>query len=308
MALTDFVLLIVALGLQQAVPVALAAQGELLTEKSGVLNIGIEGVMLLSAFGAAYVNNATQHSVGPWSATLGIFAGMGIGVAANFLFAFMSTKLQVDQVIAGIGINIFGGGITIVALLTLFNSADRTPLANALPSVFSIPGLTSGGQVDAPEIAMFLTPVLMLLLLYRTTFGLHVRAVGESPKAAEAAGLSVAGTRILATSIGGAFLGLGGAYLSCTIAFASYFTRLVTGGRGFIAISAVIAGAWAPFWVLGVSMIYGMSWGFYFQFSSTQGYTYLFGALPYLVPVAVMAVASKRLRPPSALALPYVKE
>lgn len=301
-----FLLIIGAIGLQQSVTVGLAAQGELITEKSGILNIGLEGVMLLSAFAAAYSNWFLESRVGLLSPFLALLVGVLVGMTANLFFSFISTKLHVDQVIAGIGVNIFAGGITIVATIVNFQSFDSTPLANQLPPLFSIPGLVSTGSVSVLGIAMFVVPVMMLLLLRRTTFGLHVRAVGENPKAAEAAGLDVAKTRIRATVVGGALLGLAGANLS--VVLSNYFVRGMTRGLGFIALSAVIAGAWSPIWVLGLSALFGMSWGVYILYNSTKGYTFLFGALPYLVTVIVLALASKRLRPPAALALPYKKE
>ncbi|MDV3294006.1 MAG: ABC transporter permease [Nitrososphaerales archaeon] len=300
------IVVVVAVGLQQAVTVGLAAQGELLSEKSGILNIGLEGVMLMSAFSAAYANWFFESRVGLLSPAIALLIGLVVGMAANLFFSFVSTKLQVDQVIAGIGVNIFAGGITIVATIANFQSFDSTPLANQLPALFSIPGMASTGSVSILEVGMFIIPVLMYLLLRRTTFGLHVRAVGENPKAAEAAGLDVAKTRILATTIGGALLGLAGANLS--VILSNYFVRSMTRGLGFIALAAVIAGAWSPIWVLGLSVLFGMSWGVYVQFNSTQGYTFLFGSLPYLVTVVVLALASTRLRPPAALATPYKKE
>jgi simple sugar transport system permease protein len=300
------VVIIGAIGLQQTVTVGLAAQGELLTEKSGILNIGLEGVMLMAAFAAAYANWFFEGRVGLLSPYLSLIVGILVGMVVNLFFSSVSTKLHVDQVIAGIGINIFAGGITIVATIVSFDNYDQTPLSNQLPAIFKVPGLASTGSVSILEIGMFIVPILMLLLLRRTTFGLHVRAVGENPKAAEAAGLDVARTRILATTIGGALLGLAGANLS--VVLSSYWVKGMTRGLGFVALAAVIAGAWSPFWVLGVSILFGMSWGVYIQFNSTHGLTFLFGALPYLVTVVILALASTRLRPPAALATPYKKE
>ena len=301
-----FMVIITAIGLQQSVTVALAAQGELLSEKSGILNIGLEGVMLMAAFSAALANWFFESRVGLFSPLLALAVGALVGMLANFFFSFISTKLHVDQVIAGIGINIFAGGITIVATIVNFNSFDSTPLANQLPPIFSIPGMASTGSVSILEIGMFIVPVLVLLLLRRTTFGLHVRAVGENPKAAEAAGLDVARMRILATMVGGALLGLAGANLS--VVLSNYFVRGMTRGLGFIALAAVIAGAWSPIWVMGVSILFGTSWGVYVLYNSTKGLTFLFGSLPYLVTIIVLAIASTRLRPPAALATPYKKE
>ena len=301
-----FLVIIGAIGLQQTVTVALAAQGELVTEKSGILNIGLEGVMLMAAFSAAFANWFFEGRVGLLSPYLALAVGAAVGMVTNLIFAFISTKVHVDQVIAGIGINIFAGGITIVGTIVNFQSFDSTPLANQLPSIFSIPGMGTTGSVSFLEIGMFVVPVLVYLLLKRTAFGLHVRAVGENPKAAEAAGLNVSRTRILATTVGGALLGLAGANLS--VALSNYFVRSMTRGLGFIALAAVIAGAWSPVYVLGMSILFGMSWGVYIQYNSAMGLTFLFGSLPYLVTVIVLAIASTRLRPPAALALPYKKE
>ncbi|MDV3278626.1 MAG: ABC transporter permease [Nitrososphaerales archaeon] len=311
MALEQLLLVVVVVGMQQAVTVALAAEGELITEKSGIINIGIEGTMLISAFMGGFVNWFTEGTVGIYSPLLGLLGGAAIGMVLNFIFAFISTKLHVDQVIAGIGINVFAGGITVLGVigtgvLAKSPTVNSTPLANQMPSLFYIPGLASSGGISPLEILMFISPLLAYFLLYRTRFGLHIRAVGENPKAAEAAGLNVARTRILATAVGGAFLGMSGAYLS--VVLSNYFVRGMTRGLGFIALSAVIAGAWSPVWVLGVSILFGLSWGVYVQFNSALGLTFLFGSLPYLVTVVVLSISSRRLRPPAALGLPYRKE
>ena len=304
--------LIIIFGLQQAVTITVAAQGELVTEKSGILNIGLEGVMLMGAFTAAGVDSAFQHQFGASSPVVGLVCGMIVGVAANFLFALMSTRIHVDQVVAGIGVNIFALGITYVLSATYFN-VDGTPRSNTIPPVFSLPGLPRDlGSVSSMEVVMFVLPVLVYLLLNRTTFGLHVRATGENPKAAEAAGLDVARTRILATAIGGALLGMAGGYI--TVSLTSSFVPDITQGIGFIALAAVIAGAWNPFSVLGIGVLFGVLVGSEHVVTVVYGITttdpayFLLSVLPYAITVVVLALASKRLRPPAALALPYKKE
>jgi ABC-type uncharacterized transport system permease subunit len=305
MATSDIVVLVV-LGLQQVVTIALASQGELLSEKSGIMNIGIEGTMLISAFMAAYVNWLLGPTFGTSSPYLALFAGILTGMLINFVLAFMSTKLHVDQVIAGIGINVFAGGITVLALIKIFGVYDSTPLAYAMPPIFTIPGLSSTGNVSPLEIFAFIVPVFVYLLLNKTTFGLHVKAVGENPKAADTAGLNVAKIRIFATVLGGAMIGLAGSYLSISIN--SSFIKGTTRGLGFIALGAVIAGAWRPFVTLGFSLLFGITFGVYIEYGGMQGYTYLLNALPYLVTVMALALTTKRLRPPTALGTPYKKE
>jgi general nucleoside transport system permease protein len=306
MDLTPVILLVV-FGLQQGITIGVAANGELITEKAGILNIGIEGVMLTSAFFAAAVNFWLGRSLGGSSAYVGLAVGMATGVGMNLVLAFLATKLHVDQVIAGIGINIFALGLTF-AMLQGFFVLEGTPISNAIAPLFTIGGLTNG---LAPKVSplmpvLFVLPVLVYIFLNRTKFGLHIRAVGENPKAAEAAGIDVVKTRIIATGLGGALLGLGGSYL--TVDFFNSFTPDITAGIGFIALAAVIAGGWNPAYVLGMSILFGASVGLSFVLQVTGPEFYIISMLPYMMTVAVLGIASKRLRPPSALALPYQKE
>jgi simple sugar transport system permease protein len=305
LASSEIAILLV-LGLQQSVTIALAAQGELLSEKSGVMNIGIEGTMLMSAFVAAYMNWLLRPTFGLSTPYVALLLGMVTGMLINFVLSFISTKLYVDQVIAGIGINVLAGGITILALIHIFDVHDQTPPAITLPSVFTIPGLGTSGQVSPLEIFAFVLPVLTYLLFSRTKFGLRVRAVGENPKAAETAGLNVVRTRIMATTLGGAMLGMSGSYLS--IVLNPFFVKSMTGGLGFIALGAVIAGAWSSLLVFGFSLLFGVTFGVYIEFGGMHGYVYLLAALPYLVTVIAMASTTKRLRPPTALGVAYKKE
>jgi general nucleoside transport system permease protein len=317
------ILLILVFGSQQAITIGVAAQGELLTEKAGILNIGIEGVMLIAAFTGAVGNwmfssglspihrIVSLGSAAPWA---GLAVGAATGILLNFVLSALSTKLHVDQVIAGIGMDVFGLGLTYLVsanpgLDASFGfSIDGTPHSNSLAPLFSIKGSFLSIGISPLIILLFALPLITWLILHRTKFGLHVRAVGENPKAAEAAGLDVAKTRILATSIGGAFLGIAGAYL--TVDFAPNFTPDVTNGIGFIALAAVIAGAWEPLYVLIVSLIFGMSVGTYVVINATPGtplFTFL-AILPYVVTVVVLTITAKRLKQPAALALPYKKE
>lgn len=308
MDLTWLVLLAV-FGLQNAVPIGLAAQGELVTEKSGILNIGIYGGMAIPAFAAAATNLAFGPIAGGSSAYVGLLAAMVTGAALNFVFAYLSTKLHVDQVIAGIGINIFAVGITAV-FLQRYYAVDGTPNGNQVPPLFAISGLAQNLHISISPLmaAMFLLPIVVYLFLGRTKLGLHIRAVGENPKAAEAAGVDVTRVRIVATSLGGMLLGLGGAFLTVDFNpnFVPDYAQAIF--PAFIALAAVIAGGWKPGYVLAVSILFGVTEALQpvLAVSSVQGY--LLTSLPYIVTVAVLGIASKRLRPPAALALPYKKE
>ncbi|MDA4121425.1 MAG: ABC transporter permease [Thaumarchaeota archaeon] len=296
-------------GLQYAVVIGIAAQGELLTEKSGILNIGIQGVLTFSAFTAGVSNFYLGPKIGTLSPYGGLVVGMATGIAVNFFFAFLSTHLKVDQVIAGIGVSLLAGGITEMLLLTRF-TVNGTPSADSVAPLFTIKGLASGVSISiSPFIfALFLIPGVTYLILSRTKLGLRARAVGENPKAAEVAGISVARTRLLATSVGGALLGLAGSYRSVDF-FNYYDPNFYFSGLGFIALAAVIAGGWNPPYVLGVSLLFGFSLGLIPVSGVTTGPPFYFiTMLPYITTVVVLAVASKRLRPPAALAQAYKKE
>ena len=306
------VLLLVVFGLQKAIPIAIAADGELVTEKSGVLNIGIYGVMLLGAFGAAVTDYELGPTVGWIAPYLGLLAGMAAGTLANFVLSLLATKVHVDQVIAGIGINIFATGFTYVILQRYFE-IDGTPLARyTVAPMAIISGLSNGLSVAiSPLMAvMFILPILVFLFLGRTKLGLHIRAVGENPKAAEAAGLDVAKTRMIATSIGGALLGLGGAYF--TVDFNPNFVPDPTSSviPAFIALAAVIAGGWKPAYILGMSVLFGMTVGVQYvvQGQLATSFVFLVLMLPYIATVAALGLASKSLRPPAALGVAYRKE
>jgi simple sugar transport system permease protein len=308
MDLTPVILLTV-FGLQTAVPIAIAAEGELITEKSGVLNIGIYGSMLIPAFVAAATDYGLGATIGRDSAYVGLLAGMATGAGLNFIFAYLATKVHVDQVIAGIGMNIFAVGITYV-FLERFYVLDGTPNASQIAPVASIGGLAQGVSLNISPlmVMMFVFPVLVSLFLGRSRLGLHIRATGENPKAAEAAGIDVAKTRIIATTMGGLLLGLGGAYF--TVDFNPNFVPDPTQSiiPAFIALAAVIAGGWKPGYVLGMSILFGVSAALQPVLDLTSTQDYLLYTLPYLVTVIVLGIASKRLRPPAALALPYKKE
>jgi general nucleoside transport system permease protein len=302
------IILLASFTIQFTVTIGIAAQGELLTEKSGILNIGIQGVLTFSAFTAGVANFVFAQSLGWASPVAGLLLGILAGMAVNFFFAFLSTQLNVDQVIAGIGINILAGGITQVILLEKF-TYNGTPQANYLPSLLTINGVAGVSIIVSPlEVLMFILPVVVYFVLNRTRLGLHARAVGENPKAAEVAGVSVMRTRLIATTLGGILLGIAGAYTSID-RFNFYDKNVYLNGYGFIAIAAVIAGGWKPSYVLGVSLLFGLSLGLNSLIGDISGAPfYLLTMLPYLATVAVLAIASKRLRPPAALAAAYKKE
>ena len=302
-------------GLQLAMPTALAAVGEAFSERSGVLNLGLEGMMLGGALGAF---TADYYS---GSAAVGVFAGVGIGVLLGALKAFLSVTLKTEQVINGIVLVIFVQGVTAFAYEKLFGSGGTQPEIPALHTV-RIPGLASipwVGPVLFEQNVLFYVSLALVpavwLLLQRTKFGLAVRAVGERPLAADSVAVRVDLVRWLALLVCGAMAGFAGAVL--VIGDVSLFGTNVTAGRGWVAIALVIFGRWNPLIVFGGALLFGVMDALQLRIQaasggSNSGVPYeVFQALPYLLTLAVMViatVAARRNAQPAALGIPFRKE
>lgn len=301
-------------GLQLAMPTALAAVGETISERAGVLNLGLEGMLLaaaLASFVGAYYTG---------SATVGVAAGVATGMALGGLMGFLSVSLKTDQVINGIVIVIFAQGVTAFAYERLFGHLSVPPELDPLPKL-AVPGLSSIpwlGPVLFDQNALFYVSVAVALcawpLIFRTRFGLAIRAVGEMPAAADAAAVRVARVRLIALLLCGALAGLGGAVL--IIGDISLFGLNVTAGRGWVAVALVIFGRWNPLVVFGGALAFGLTDALQLRIQAVGGGTKaavpyeVFQALPYLLTLAVMVwatVASKRSAQPAALGIPFRK-
>ena len=273
-----------------ATPLLLAALGGLLSERSGVINIALEGLMLAGSFTAAVV---THYSGNPW---LGLVAGVGAGSAVAYIHAVACIRYGADQVVSGTAINILFLGVPALLSGALFASTGATP---QLPKDHLLP-------IAPIVIAFALVPVLTLLLA-RTRFGLRLRAVGENPAAADAAGISVARVRTLAVVLSGALAAIGGAYLS--IGQSSLFTRNMTAGRGFIALAALIMGKWKPVPTMFACLLFGLAEAISIQMQGVTAIPVQFiQIIPYVLTLVVLAGFIGRSRPPKALGLPYRKE
>ena len=302
-------------GLAFAMPTALAAVGETVSERAGVLNLGLEGMMLSGAL-AGFLGDYWTGSV-----VVGVLAGVGCGIALATITAALSVVLKTEQVINGIALVIFAQGMSQFVYEQLFGQGSRAPIVQPLPDIRipglgSIPGL---GPVLFDQNALFyLSAALSLsvwLLVYRTRFGLTLRAVGEAPAAADAAGLHVDRVRWMALLFCGAMAGLGGMVLS--VGDLSLFTANVTAGRGWVAIALVIFGRWNPLFVLGGALLFGLTDALQIQIRATSGGINAsipyeaFQALPYLLTIVVMVVVTIRSRrdaQPAALGVPFLKE
>jgi len=241
-----------------ATPLVLAAIGGLYSERSGVINIALEGLMLAGAFTAASI---TFYTHSPW---VGTGAGIIAGAAVAAIIALACIRYKADQVVTGTGINIMFIGLPAVLSGALFLSSGSTPQipkANLLPDLYRFsPFLPPWRILTDVSVISVLAVVLVFVtsyVLYRTPFGLRLRAVGENPEAADAAGVSVNGIRYIGVILSGALAGLGGAYLS--IGQSSLFTRNMAAGRGFIALAALIFGKWRPVQTMLACLLFGFA-------------------------------------------------
>lgn len=271
-------------------PVALAALGETVTEKAGVINIGIEGTMLVGAYMAMLVSLVTGD---PW---LGLAAGLAVGALFSALQGLFTLGLAADQVVVGAAVNLFALGLTGTLFRAQFGQSGQLLSLPALPKAFGLDPIV--------VLAIALVPALAWLL-FRTKWGLAVRAAGEYPKAVEASGFSALGLRWQAFLLGGALTGLGGAYLSLGVA--QSFAENMTEGRGFVAIAMVTFGRWQPLGAFLASLLIGVAETLQFT-AQAQGWNVpyqLFLALPYLLALAVLMGMGRGRAAPAALGVPF---
>jgi simple sugar transport system permease protein len=279
-----------------ATPLLLAALGGLFSERAGIINIALEGLMLAGAFTAAAV---THYAANPW---VGLLAGIAAGVVVAAIHAVACIRFKADQVVSGTAINILMLGIPAFISGALFASTGSTP---QIPKEQLIPW--------TPIVLAFLVLVpLTWYVLYRTPFGLRLRAVGENPEAADAAGISVTRIRYTAVLLSGALAALGGAYLS--IGQSSLFTRNMTSGRGFIALAALIFGKWRPVQTMLACLLFGFTEAVAIQLqgvklpSGEEIPNQFIQIIPYLLTIVVLAGFIGLSRAPRALGIPYEKE
>lgn len=277
-------------------PLILAALGGMFSERGGVINIALEGMMLAGAFTAAAV---TYASGSPY---IGLLAGMGAGVVIAAIHAVACIQYRADQVVTGTAINILMIGIPGFLSGAFFLSSGSTP---QIPKENLIP--------STPIWIAFALVPLAWYVLYKTPFGLRLRSVGENPEAADAAGVPVAKMRYAGVLLSGLLAGIGGAYLS--IGQSSLFTRNMTSGRGFIALAALIFGKWRPVQTLLACLLFGFTEAVTIQM---QGVVKLpsgedipiqfIQMVPYVLTIVVLAGFIGSSRPPKALGIPYEKE
>ena len=290
-------------------PLMLATLGELYSERSGVLNLGIEGIMLLGAmvgFSAAYFTGSL------W---LGVAAALATGAVAGLLMAFLTVVLGVSQHVSGIGTTLLATGLAFYFYRLIFGQPSSPPNivpfeATPIPLLSDIPflGTVLFAQSPLTYIALLAVPVTAWLL-YRTPWGLDLRTVGENPRAADAAGVSVWGMRTQALVIGGALMGMAGSFLS--ISQFNAFTFGVISGRGWVAVALVVFGQWSPWRCAAGALLFAAleALQLRLQAHNVLHLPYqVFLMLPFVMTIVAMALVSRNARAPAALLVPFRKE
>lgn len=288
-------------GLRLSIPLLAACLAGLWSERSGVVDIGLEGKMLVAAFAAA----AAAHATG--SAWTGLAAGMLASTAFALVHGFAAISQRGNQIVSGVAINMLAAGLTAIVGNAWYGQGGRTP---------PLEGDGRFGDVllghPAPVFLALLAVPLTWWVLARTRFGLRLRAVGENPAAVDTAGISVAGLRYAAVILAGILCGLGGAYLS--VAQSAGFLPNMTAGKGFIALAALIFAKWRAWNALGACFLFGLldAAAIRLQGASLPGVgtvpVQAIQALPYLLTVILLAGVVGRAIPPRAAGVPYVKE
>jgi simple sugar transport system permease protein len=313
--------------LQYATPLTFGALGGLISERAGVVNIGLEGMMLTGAFFGIMAADKT----GSWE--LGLVGAAFFAALLALLHAIFAIHLRADQIVSGTAINILATGITAFAFQDIYGT-NGTPNTPTIPTVHianvpvlkqlleainwvlqKIPGVRSiasgiGNVFDSQNlmtwIALFLV-VAAWFFLFKTTWGLRLRAVGEHPRAADTVGISVFRWRYVAVMSSGALAGLGGAYLS--FGFLDAFTNQMTNGRGFIALAALVFGKWKPFGLLGATLLFGFASALGDQLQTNANISSdLVNILPYAFTLIALVGLVGRSTPPAADGVPYARQ
>lgn len=294
-------------GIFMATPLILASIGAVFSERSGVVNIGMEGMMLIGAFFGVMVSHFTGNA---W---LGVLGGMAAGSLTAALHAYVCISHHANQTVSGVAINVFAVALTGFLLKSVFHRAGQTDRVAKLANWFlpdflaNIPvvGDILGSNTPPVYIALLLVIVAQVVLFY-TPLGLRIRACGEHPEAADTVGINVTGIRYFCVILSGALAGLGGVTLS--LGQLSLFKEGMTDGRGFIAIAAMIFGKWTPVGAFLASLFFGLATGFKFisqSWNITRIPTDFLLMLPYILTMLALAGFVGKLTPPAASGLPY---
>jgi ABC-type uncharacterized transport system permease subunit len=290
--------------LRFATPLAYAAMGGIFSERSGVVNIGLEGMMLMGAFFAVW------GSIWSGSWVVGIAMAMISGGLLAFIHGVFSIHLRADQIVSGFAVNLLALGLTGYLYSSIYPDGTPTEKVDRVPSLENAIGFLSwvpGSDLSLLVWAMFLVVILSFVVLFKTPIGLRIRSVGEHPRAADTVGISVYGVRYAAVVTSGVLAALGGAFLS--IGFTGRFAENMTSGRGYIALAAVIFGKWRPGWAFVATLLFGFGFALAIPLQREADISSnLISTLPYVLTLIAVAGVIGRSIPPAAVGRPYVKQ
>lgn len=293
---------IITSGIRLATPYLFASLGEMFGQRSGVVNLGVEGIMLTGAFTGYYTVLKTGNL---W---LGMGVALATGALMGLLMAVISVTMQAEQGISGIGLTLFGVGLSSLLMKVLVG----TPTGVSGFQPINIPGLSDIpvlGELffsyEIPTYLAFLMVPVSLFILTRTTLGLKIRAVGQNPEAADSLGVSVVGVRYATVIFGGAMAGVAGASLSISIL--DIFQENMTNGMGFIAVALVYFGSWRPLGIMAGALLFSMVnalqlWAQVLGLPISPDFAVM---LPYVLTIVVLALTARQIRQPAALTKPY---
>lgn len=314
MALEDLVTELLSATIRLATPIVIAAIGELFAERSGVMNLGVEGMMLLAAIFGLIGTFFTQNL---W---MGVLLGMLAGGLVGLFFAYMTVTLRVNQATLGIALGFLGTGLSGLLVYGVFHDFEVSPSLRfgniGLPVLSGIPVL--GQSFFNQNILIYFAYVMVpvsAFILSKTTFGLKIRSVGENPRAADSVGINVSRIRYICTVLGGMMAGLAGSYM--ILAYVSTLSEDIIGGRGWMAIALVIFGSWNAYYIFFGALLFGGVSALQISLQTGAGsygaYTFLY-MLPYLVSLVSLTVVTrtrkirKKAVGPEALSKPYIRE
>ena len=298
-------ILLIGITLMYSTPLIFGALGGVISERSGVTNIGIEGMMVVGAIAAAAGSYFTGN---PW---IGFLAAGICGALVALLHAVASVSFAADQTVSGVAINMLAPGLALFACKRLFDGAAMSPIAPKLPKILGDNGLAgttfASLNVNVTTVLALLLTVIMWFVLYKTKWGLRVRAVGEHPAAADTLGIDVYKVRYCCVLLSGMLAGFGGA--SMTIAIISQFTQTAISGHGFIAMAAVIFGKWTPFGAYGACLLFGFTQALVIMLGGGDFVipSQILSMLPYVMTIIVLILFVGRSVAPKADGVPYVK-
>lgn len=297
----DTILAILASSIRLAIPYTLAGLGGTYSERSGVVNIGLEGMMLTGAFTAVAVTNTTGNA---W---VGLLAAILVGMLLGLVHAVVCVTFKADQIVSGLALIVFAAGITVFCAWLLYNQTQiQVEAYLRVPVLHTIPFFK--GLFNQIPPLVFLTAAIVIVshfIIFKTVFGLRLRSVGEHPQAADTLGISVAKMRYTGVIISGALAGMAGAYLS--LEHAHYFVKGISGGRGFIGLASMIFGKWTPFGTAGAGMLFGFGEALKPYLPKVVPSQFI-DMIPYILTILVLTSAIGRATPPASIGVPYIKE